>query len=100
MYILFLTGSPSIINFFRIENCTEESCCEKKECTNDTCPTNKDCGMGTCNPFMVCCNCNAVVSHTQTISVPVSFSEKTHFSFIAANCCDFMAEAWNPPKTI
>jgi hypothetical protein len=100
MHILFLTGSPSVFNFFRIETCTEESCCEKKECTDDTCPTNKDCGMGVCNPFMVCCNCNAVVSQKQIILTPVSFAAQKHFSIPSENGCDFTAEAWNPPKTV
>jgi hypothetical protein len=56
--------------------------------------------MTVCNPFMVCCNCNAVVSQKQNISAPVSFSNEKHFSIISESGCDYTAEAWNPPKTV
>lgn len=103
LHILFLTVSPAFPNFFassKNSECTESNCCSEKECADDTCPTNKDCSMTICNPFMVCCNCNAVVSQKQVISAPISFSDEKHFSTISENGFDYMAEAWNPPKTI
>ena len=102
IYILLLTLSPSFLSFYSSvsETCTEESCCNEKECSDDTCPPNQDCGMGICNPFMVCCNCNAVVSQKQGISVPVSISNKKYFPVPAGNCCGYITEAWNPPKVV
>jgi len=102
VFILFLTAYPSVSNLFasQSETCIEENCCEKKESTDDCCPNDKNCGMMVCNPFMVCCNCNAIPSQIQTIAAPVSFSTQYHFSIPSENGCDFTTEAWNPPKTI
>ena len=98
VFILCLTASPSISFLFTSKTCTAD-CCEKTKSTDD-CPNNKDCGMTVCNPFMVCCNCNAVVSQNQIISAPYSHTIEKHFSQPAKNGYDFTAEAWNPPRTI
>lgn|GEM_PF-1567749 len=103
IHILFLTVSPVFSGIFvtsEKSECTESNCCANEDTSENNCPTNKDCGMTICNPFMVCCNCNAVVSQKQTISAPISFSDKKHFLIISENGCDYTAEAWNPPKTI
>jgi hypothetical protein len=101
-HILFLTVAPAIaITSASVEKkqC-EKSCCSTPKETKQSNEQSGDCCNTACNPFMVCCNCNAVVSQKQTISAPVFLSDKKHFSIISKNGYDYIAKAWNPPKTV
>lgn len=100
-HILFLTVFPMVGTVslsFKKSVCAEYSCCTKKKVSNSACPINKDCGMGSCNPFMMCCNCNALTSQINLFSAFFVFTEQKYYSIEEVFYFYFQSDCWRPPK--
>ncbi|MFI4955577.1 MAG: hypothetical protein ACHP9Y_06645, partial [Gammaproteobacteria bacterium] len=78
----------------------KESCCSKSKETQKPTRRSKDCCNSVCNPFMICCNCNALAAQSQGISAPFVYSNQKFNIVSETDKSDFSSDAWNPPKTV
>ena len=101
IHVLFLTASPALsVTFVSAENneC-KKSCCSSEKETQKSTEQNNDC-CNVCNPFMICCNCFALITQPQDISVPFIYVNQKFNLLSETNNSDFLSDAWNPPKVV
>jgi hypothetical protein len=99
-HILFLTINPVLSSTpvsSEVEQC-DESCCSTSKEKQKSDKQSNDCCNSICNPFMICCNCNALTNQAQHISAPFIYSNQKFIIVSETNNFDFLSDAWNPPK--
>lgn len=102
LHVLFLTIAPALsMTFVSVENkeCNDDCCSSEKE-SQEPVKQNDGCRNTVCNPFMMCCNCFALITQPQDVSVPFTYINQKFSKLSETNNSDFLSDAWNPPKAV
>lgn len=97
--ILFLIIDPSMSKISN-KQC-KKACCEVAHSKNHKTPEkNNCCKNGACNPFMICCNCYALIMQPQVMKFPVVYLSKEFWMLTEINQSIFFTDKWQPPETV
>lgn len=103
LHVLFLTVAPALsMTFVSVENkeCKKSCCSSEKDTQKPTKQNNDCCNDDACNPFMICCNCFALITQPQDVTVPFTYINQKFNVLSETNNSDFLSDAWNPPKVV
>lgn len=99
-----MTAYPALANsslFNSNSHCSKSCCSSDKSTENHKQPNHNDCCKnGACNPFMICCNCSALVVQIKQMHVPFAYLSKNFNIETQVFTSNFLPDTWHPPKVV
>ncbi len=99
-----MTAYPALANaslFKSNSHCSKSCCSSDKSTENHKQPNHNDCCKnGACNPFMICCNCSALVVQIKQMHVPFAYLSKNFNIETQVFTSNFLPDTWHPPKVV